>query len=73
VVGDREATMVRVFNGLNREIANIVEYLTLCEGWRHGSYGYESGETTQKEITWSASISGSSSSWKLNLRRERDA
>jgi hypothetical protein len=32
VVGDREATMVRVFNGLNREIVNIVEYLTLCEG-----------------------------------------
>jgi hypothetical protein len=31
MVGDREAIMVRFFNGLNRKIANVIEYLTLCE------------------------------------------
>jgi len=56
MVGDREATMVRFFNGLNRKIANVIEYLTLCEGRGHGLYSYESGETTQKEMTCSSSI-----------------
>ena len=41
VVEDREATMARFLNGLNRDIANVVELEDIC-----GAHGYEGGETT---------------------------
>ena len=43
VVEDREATMARFLNGLNRDIAKAT---TLCGARGHGSHGYEGGETT---------------------------
>ena len=43
----REATITRFLNGMNRDIANVVEYVaTLCGVGGHGAYGNESGKAT---------------------------
>jgi hypothetical protein len=44
-VVEHEATMARFLNGLNRDIANVLE-LQHCGARGHGSYGYEGRETT---------------------------
>ena len=70
VVEDREAIMTRFFNGLNWDIANIVElqhYMEL-EDMVHVAMKVE--RQLKKRYIRPAFNSGSSSSWKLNLRRE---
>ena len=46
MVKDRKAIMARFYNGLNKEIINVLELEHYMEVKKHGSYGYESGETT---------------------------
>jgi len=70
VVEDREATMARFFNGLNRDITNVVElqhYMEL-EDMVHMARMME--RQLRKGHVWLAFNSGSSSSWKPNLRRD---
>ena len=55
VVEDREATMARFLNGLNRDIANVVELQHYVGARGHGSHGYEGGETIS-EGTCSANV-----------------
>jgi hypothetical protein len=45
VVEDRESTMARFLNGLNRDIANMVELQHYVE-LEDMVHGYEGGETT---------------------------
>jgi hypothetical protein len=70
VVEDREATMARFLNGLNRDIANVVElqhYVEL-EDMVHMSTKVE--RQLRKGHARPSFNSGSSSSWKPNLKRE---
>jgi hypothetical protein len=70
VVEDREATMARFLNGLNRDIANVVElqhYVEL-EDMVHMATKVE--RQLRKGHARPAFNSGSSSSWKPNLKRE---
>jgi len=70
VVEDREATMARFLNGLNRDIANVVElqhYMEL-EDMVHMATKVE--RQLWKGHAQPAFNSGSSSSWKPNLKRE---
>jgi len=70
VVEDREATLTRFLNGLNRDIANVVElqhYMEL-EDMVHMATKVE--RQLRKGHAQSAFNSGSSSSWKPNLMRE---
>jgi len=70
VVEDREATMTRFLNGLNRDIANVVKlqhYMEL-EDMVHMVAKVE--RQLRKGYVWPTFNSGSLSSWKLNLRRE---
>jgi hypothetical protein len=69
-VEDREATMDRFLNGLNRDIANVVElqhYVEL-EDMVHMATKVE--RQLWKGYARLAFNSSSSSSWKLNLKRE---
>jgi len=70
VVEDREATMARFLNGLNRDIANVVElqhYMEL-EDMVHMATKVE--RQLRKGHARPVFNSGSSSSWKPNLKRE---
>jgi hypothetical protein len=70
VVEDREATMARFLNGLNRDIANVVElqhYVEL-EDMVHMAMKVE--RQLRKGHAQLAFNSASSSSWKPNLKRE---
>jgi ferredoxin len=70
VVEDREATMARFLNGLNRDIANVVElqhYVEL-EDMVHMATKVE--RQLRKGHARPAFNSGSSSSWKPNIKRE---
>jgi len=70
VVEDREATMARFLNGLNRDIANIVElhhYMEL-EDMVHMAMKVE--RQLREGHVRPMFNSGSSSSWKPNLKRE---
>jgi hypothetical protein len=70
VVEDREATMARFLNGLNRDTANVVElqhYVEL-EDMVHMATKVE--RQLRKGHARPAFNSGSSSSWKPNLKRE---
>jgi hypothetical protein len=70
VVEDREATLTRFLNGLNRDIANVVElqhYVEL-EDMVHMATKVE--RQLWKGHAQPAFNSGSSSSWKPNLKRE---
>jgi hypothetical protein len=70
VVEDREATMAKFLNGLNRDIANVVElqhYVEL-EDMVHMTTKVE--RQLRKGHVQPAFNSGSSSSWKPNLKRE---
>ena len=70
VVEDREATLTRFLNGLNRDIANVVElqhYVEL-EDMVHMAIKVE--RQLRKGHAQSAFNSGSSSSRKPNLMRE---
>ena len=67
---DREATMVRFLNGLNRDIANVVElqYYVELEDMVHMAVKVE--RQLKRKGTWSFQNSGSSASWRLNGRKE---
>ena len=68
-VEEREATMARFLNGLNRNIANVVElqhYVEL-EDMVHMATKVE--RQLRKGHVRPAFNSGSSSSWKPNLKR----
>jgi len=70
----KEVTMSRFFNGLNRDITNVVElqsYIEL-EELVHLAIKDE-GQLKRKGNTRSGAYSGSSSGWKLNYRREGSA
>jgi hypothetical protein len=70
VVEDREATLTRFLNGLNRDIANVVElqhYMEL-EDMVHMATKVE--RQLRKGHAQPAFNLGSSSSWKPNLKRE---
>jgi hypothetical protein len=68
---DKEVTMSRFLNGLNRDITNVVElqsYVEL-EELVHLAIKVE-GQLKRKCNTRSGAYSGSSSGWKMNYRRE---
>uniref|UniRef100_A0A2N9HVB7 Reverse transcriptase RNase H-like domain-containing protein n=1 Tax=Fagus sylvatica TaxID=28930 RepID=A0A2N9HVB7_FAGSY len=70
---DREATMARFLNGLNRDIANVVElqhYVEL-EDMVHMAIKVE--RQLKRKGTWSFQNSGSSTSWKSNWRKDEGA
>eukprot|EP00258_Populus_trichocarpa_P031547 XP_024447566.1 uncharacterized protein LOC112325356 [Populus trichocarpa] len=71
---DEEVTMSRFLNGLNRDIANVVElqsYVDL-EELVHLAIKVE-GQLKRKGNTRSGAYTGSSSGWKMNYRREGNA
>jgi hypothetical protein len=71
---DEEVTMSRFLNGLNRDIANVVElqpYVDL-EELVHLAIKVE-GQLKRKGNTRSEAYTGSSSGWKTNYRREGSA
>ena len=70
VVEDREATMARFLNGLNRDIANVVElqYYVELEDMVHMATKVE--RQLRKGHVQPGFNSGSSSSWKTTLKRE---
>ena len=61
---DREATMVRFLNGLNRDIANVVE----LEDMVHMAVKVE--RHLKRKGTWSLQNLGSSVSWRSSGRKE---
>jgi len=67
IVEDREATMARFLNGLNRDIANVVklQHYVELEDMVHMATKVE--RQLRKGHLRLAFNSGSSSSWKLNL------
>jgi hypothetical protein len=70
---DREATMARFLNGLNRDIANVVElqhYVEL-EDMVHMAIKVE--RQLKRKGTRSFQNSGSSTSWKSNWRKDERA
>jgi hypothetical protein len=71
---DEEVTMSRFLNGLNRDIANVVElqsYVDL-EELVHLAIKVE-GQLKRKGNTRSEAYTGSSLGWKMNYRREGSA
>jgi hypothetical protein len=70
---DEEVTMSRFLNGLNRDIANVVELQSHVELEElvHLAIKVE-GQLKRKGSTRSGAYLGSSSGWKLNYRREAD-
>jgi len=70
VVEDREATMARFLNGLNRYIANVVELQHYVELEDMVHMATKVGRQLRKGHARPAFNSGSSSSWKPNLKRE---
>ena len=70
---DREATMVRFLNGLNRDIANVVElqhYMEL-EDMVHMAIKVE--QQLKRKGTRSFQNLGSSTSWRSNGRKDEGA
>ena len=61
---DKEATMTRFLNGLNRDIANVVElqYYVVLEDMVHMAIKVE--RQLKRKGTWSFQNPGSSTSWK---------
>ncbi|KAL3582919.1 hypothetical protein D5086_017251 [Populus alba] len=70
VVEDREATMARFLNGLNRDIANVVELQHYVELKDMVHMATKVERTLRKGHARPTFNSGSSSSWKPNLKRE---
>jgi len=70
VVEDREATMARFLNGLNLDIANVVELQHYVELEDMVHMAMKAERQLRKGHARPAFDSGSSSSWKPNLKRE---
>jgi hypothetical protein len=70
VVEDREATMARFLNGLNRDIANVVELQHYVELEDMVHMAMKVKRQLRKGNARPMFNLGSSSSWKPNLKRE---
>jgi len=72
VIEDREATMARFLNGLNRDIANVVE-LQHCVEFKdmvHMATKVERQIKRRGSTCFQTNSASSSSIWRLNLKRE---
>ena len=67
---DREATMARFLNGLNRDIANMVElqYYVELKDMVHMAIKVE--QQLKRKGTWSFQNPGSSASWRSNGKKD---
>jgi len=74
VIEDREATMARFINGLNKDIVNVVElqhYVEL-EDMVHMAMKMERQIKRRGSTRFQTNSTSSSSTWRLNLKREGD-
>jgi hypothetical protein len=71
IVNDREATMARFLNGFNQDIANVVglQHYMQLENMVHMATKVERQLKRKRHIRPTFN-SGSSSSWKLNMRKK---
>jgi len=71
IINDREATMARFLNGLNKDIANVVglQHYMQLENMVHMAMKVERQLKRKRHIRPTFN-SGSSSSWKLNMRKK---
>ena len=72
VIEDREATMTRILNGLNRDIANVVE-LQHCvefEDMVHMAMKVKRQIKRRGSTHFQTNSASSSSTWRLDLKRE---
>ena len=72
VIEDREAIMARFLNGLNRDIANVVElqHCVELEDMVHMAMKVEWQIKRRSSIRFQTNSASSSSIWRLNLKRE---
>jgi hypothetical protein len=72
VIEDREATMARFLNGLNRDIANVVElqHCVELEDMVHMATKVERQIKRRGSTCFQTNSTSSSSTWRLNLKRE---
>ena len=74
VIEDREATMARFLNGLNRDIVNDVElqYCMELKDMVHMATKVERQIKRRVSMHFQTNSASSSSTWRLNLKREAD-
>jgi hypothetical protein len=74
VIEDREATMARFLNGLNRDIANVVElqHCVELEDMVHMATKVERQIKRRGSTRFQTNSASSSSTWRPNLKREGD-
>jgi hypothetical protein len=72
VIEDREATMARFLNGLNRDIANVVElqHCVELEDMVHIATKVERQIKRRDNTRFQTNSASSSSTWRSNLKRE---
>jgi hypothetical protein len=72
VIEDREATMARFLNGLNRDIANVVElqHCVELEDMVHMATKVERQIKRRGSTHFQTNSASSSSTWRPNLKRE---
>ena len=70
---DREATMARFLNGLNQDIANVVELQHYCELEDMVHMAIKEERQLKRKGTRSFQNPGSSTSWRLNGRKDKGA
>ena len=68
---DKEATMMRFLNGLSRDIANMVELQHYVELKDMVHMAMKVEWQFKKKGTWSFQNPGSSTSWRLNGRKDK--
>jgi hypothetical protein len=69
---DREVTMARFLNGLNRDIANVVElqHCVELEDMVHKAMKVERKIKRRGSMHFQTNSTSSSSTWRPNLKRE---
>jgi hypothetical protein len=72
VIEDRESTMARFLNGLNRDIANVVElqHCVELEDMVHMAMKVEKQMKRRGSTCFQTNLASSSSTWRSNLKRE---
>ena len=70
---DREATMAGFLNGLNQDIANVVELQHYCELEDMVHMAIKEERQLKRKGTWLIQNPGSSASWRLNGRMDKGA
>jgi hypothetical protein len=70
VIEDQEATIARFLNGLNRDIANVVELVELVELPLHMATKVERQIMRRGSTRFQTNSASSSSTWRPNLKRE---